>query len=140
MESNIKSVQGDLVNCLNAELIIKVSHICFAIISAIFLKQYNPMLLFGVLSIILSFVSYNEKENIPIYFLFVVGLLMYLIEFIININTVVNIDTEKNNGIIKNNFADTLKKTMWKIPFYGILGYYIKLLCDNINLIKKLNL
>lgn len=89
------------------------THIIATLILTSCLKKYNPVLLAILLTLILGYISYNEQSKLPIYVLFVFGIIIY----IINITTA-NICTEENNNI-------------WKIPFWGILTYYIFYIKDN---------
>lgn len=123
MEQNIKSMQDNLTNCFYDKSIqnafFVMSHMIFSVTSVFFLKKYDPILLSIILSIILSFISYTEKKIIPMPLLFLMGFTLYFMDiFIVDFNNFDNVDDK----------LKSIKKTIWKIPFYGILIYYIKLI------------
>lgn len=122
MEQNLKSVQDKITNCLgNKEAIQKtlymLSHICFATIIVMFLKKYQPIVLAIILAGMLGFISYTEQTTFPIYVLPSMGVAMYLFDFFI-----ISSYSEEN---INKTTLDVLKKTIWKIPYYGIIIYYV---------------
>jgi hypothetical protein len=86
------------------------SHFLVATILVLCLKNINPLLLTGILFALLGYISYYEIEElgIPKYLLLVCGFIIYIIEqYVIN-------------GSIKFNC-----NTLWKIPYWGIIMYYL---------------
>ena len=82
------------------------SHIIATLVLTSCLKKYNPVLLTILLALILSYISYTEQVNFPIYTLFIFGIVIYVID-----TFVANIGDENKN--------------IWKVPFWGILIYYV---------------
>jgi len=76
------------------------------------LKKYNPVLLTILLCLILGYVSYNEQSNFPIYTLLIFGIMIYVID-----------------AIVVNTGGENI--SIWKVPFWGVLVYYIFYIKDN---------
>lgn len=94
-----------------------LSHIAFASILVVCLKNINPVLLFVLLMIIMGYISYDEQKRIPYYTLFIIGGLIYSFDLFITGNP--------KNSLKKSSILHTLKTTVWKLPYYSILSYYI---------------
>ncbi len=94
-----------------------LSHIAFASVLVICLKNTNPILLAIILSMMLGYISYDEQRTMPIYTLFIAGLLIYAIDLFI-IGEPKN--SPKNISILRR-----FGSTIWKLPYYGIMSYYI---------------
>lgn len=101
----------DKIDKINKETIINttytLSHLIFSVILVICIKKYSKLLLTFLLSLILIFISYSEKDVIPSYVLILIGTLIYLIDkFIINKNDVNKIDDindiDVNNNVNNN--------------------------------------
>lgn len=95
--------------------IYKYSHFISSTICVICLKKFNPILLFVLLALQLWYICKYENESIrmPAYLLLICGIVFYFIEeFVVNSN--------KNIDELKFNFL-----TIWKIPYYCILLYYV---------------
>ena len=94
-----------------------LSHIVIASILTLCLKNNKPVLLFTILSLILGFVSYTEQNKMPIYLLILCGFVIYALDtYIIN----------KPPSNDKNKVKELLD-TIWKVPYWGILSYYVML-------------
>lgn len=109
-----------------------LSHIAFATILVICLKNINTSLLTVLLSIILGYISYHQQNSIPIYTLFFMGLVIYLFDlFVISNSNNSNNSTNSKKlfNFVKNtnntSIFHTLASTLWKLPYYGIISYYI---------------
>lgn len=113
MEINI-DCDKDLVNML-----LLLSHIVIAVIFIICLKTSRPVLLTLLLSLIVCFICYTVQESIVWYMLPSIGIVMFALELFIN-----NISPEQN----KKPFHIRLISSLWKMPYYSILSYYIILL------------
>jgi hypothetical protein len=125
MEFKIKDIEQNLTSCLNDSQAIQyvlyiLSHIVVATILVKYLKNFKPTVLFGLLCIILIYISFTEKNKIPFYILPTVGILMYLLDYFV-------ISSDELENLNKTNIKMILK-TMWKIPYYGIASYYLILL------------
>jgi hypothetical protein len=125
MEFKIKDIEQNLTSCLNDSQAIQyvlyiLSHIVVATILVKYLKNLKPTVLFGLLCIILIYISFTEKNKIPFYILPTVGVLMYLLDYFV-------ISSDELENLNKTNIKMILK-TMWKIPYYGIASYYLILL------------
>lgn len=89
-----------------------VSHIIATLLLTSCLKKYNPVLLAILLTLIMGYISYSEQATFPIYTLFLFGIVIYIIDtFVAN--------TGEEN------------KNIWRVPFWGILVYYIFYAKDN---------
>ena len=93
------------------------SHIIATLVLTLCLKKYNPVLLTMLLTLILAYISYTEQENFPIYTLLIFGIVIYVIDILVA-------NTGDGN------------KNIWKVPFWGILTYYVFYAKDNL-IIKK---
>lgn len=123
---NASDLNSDNVSLLSTNNITKkyvlnmiylLSHIAFASILVICLKNTNTPLLAVLLSLTLGYISYDEQHNMPIYTLFLVGSLLYFFDlFIIG---------KQSKDFEKTSILNTLKRTIWKLPYYGILSYYV---------------
>jgi len=105
------------------DMIYLLSHIIIATILVLCLKKINPILLFVLLTTMLGYISYEERDNMPIYLLVTFGLVMYFIDLLImrdKFQDQPNKSTTPMTSII-----NILYNTIWKIPYYGILIYYI---------------
>lgn len=99
------------------DMLYLLSHIVCATILVVCLKQNNPMLLATILFAILGYICNEEQTIIPIYTLPAVGFLMYCFDlFIIG---------EPKTTIKKSQGLTTLNTTLWKLPYYGIMSYYV---------------
>jgi len=90
-----------------------MSHIIIATILVVCLKRYNDKILTLLLLVMLVYLSYQEKNNIPIYTLFAIGTAYYLISMLVVRSP---FDNEPNKKYIDN---------LWQIPYWGIVSYYI---------------
>ncbi len=99
------------------DMLYLLSHIVFASILVVCLKNTNTTLLTIILSIILGYISYDEQHNIPVYTLFSVGCLMYFFDLFIM--------SKSSEEFGRVSLLRTLKTTIWKLPYYGILSYYV---------------
>lgn len=110
-----------LENCIDKEKIMEMSyvlsHIVTASILTLCLKNNKPILLFTILSLILGFVSYTEQNKMPIYLLILCGFVIYALDTYI-INKPPSNDKNKVKGLLD---------TIWKVPYWGILSYYVML-------------
>lgn len=125
-ESPLTLVSNNTLNTLTKQQIVQIlyllSHIVFATILVICLKNINPILLFLLLFGILSYISYEEQQFIPFYTLFIIGAVVYLIDLFITKQRAFS-----EISIYKHSVINTLKNTLWKLPYYGILSYYLLL-------------
>jgi hypothetical protein len=87
---------------------------------AIFLKRKQPLILFGLLSAILAYISFTEKERLPFYILPLYGTIMYIIDFCI-------ISSYLTENINKSTL-NVLERTIWKLPYFGIIMYYVSIM------------
>lgn len=97
------------------ENIYNYSHLVSSTVGVICLKNYNPILLFVLLLAQLGYITTMEAEimGLPKYLLFVCGFVLYIAsEYIMN---------DRKFEINYNTF--------WKIPYFGIICYYIFYLC-----------
>jgi hypothetical protein len=90
------------------------SHIIAALLITFCLKKYNSVLLTILLSLILAYMSYEAKDKFPIYTLIVFGVLVYVINMIV-------VDEYSENELL----STKIQKSLWKIPFWGIISYYV---------------
>ena len=104
------------------DLLYFLSHIVMASILVVCLKKTQPLILTIILSGILGFVSYTEQSILPIYTLPIYGTAIYLLDFII-------MTSYLPENINKTTF-DLFYQTMWKLPYFGIISYYIIMLTD----------
>lgn len=110
------TTNGEIKECM-FDMIYLLSHIIFASVFVICLKNINPILLTVILSTMLGYMSYDEQHVMPIYTLFVAGFILYVIDlFIVR---------KSENSSKKLSILHTIKSTIWKLPFYGILSYYV---------------
>ncbi len=108
MESNLlEKYIGD--KKVIAEKLYNYSHIIVTIILVLCLKNKNKKILALLLMCIFGFMNYTEIKEPLIYIC--IGLLFYFIELFLT-NT-----TSLNEKIID---------TIWKIPFWSIVLYYVK--------------
>lgn len=94
------------------DMLYLLSHIAFASILVVCLKNTNTTLLTIILSMMLGYISYEEQHNIPIHTLFSIGCLVYFFDLFIMSDRMTSI-------------LNVLKTTIWKLPYYGILSYYV---------------
>lgn len=105
------------------EMMYLLSHLAFASVLVVCLKNTGPVFLAIVLSAMLGYISYDEQNIMPIYTLPAIGTVMYLFDlFIVG---------EPKNVIKKTNIIFTFKTTLWKLPYYGIMSYYVILYATN---------
>jgi len=93
-----------------------LSHFIIATILVICLKKFNPILLLFLLTLMLIYLCYTEQKNIPIYMLPLFGLILYVVD-----STIMT----TNNDILP--IGQKIKNTLWKLPYYGVLMYYVML-------------
>lgn len=104
-----------------------VFHLVAASIFTIYMKEQNPLILTGLLMVILSYISYVSQNERPLYVLLLFGLGIYIIDIFIISKKDKTIIFEQNGNLKKDRFIDIIKKTIWKVPFFGILSHYIML-------------
>lgn len=108
-----------------------LSHIAFASILVVCLKKINPLLLAVLLFAMLGYISYDEQRTMPIYTLVAVGTAMYCVDlFIVG---------DPKESLKKKSTLRTLKDSIWKLPYYGIISYYVilyVLYCFNKDIIQ----
>jgi hypothetical protein len=99
-----------------------VLHIIVATIFIILLKNTRPITLTLLLTVILGYIIYSEKSNLPIYLLPSLGITIWLLDICITSNTRV----ADLQNMISN--EKVLENNVWKIPYWSIASYYIVLL------------
>lgn len=107
MSDNDINIFGDL----NMENIYNYSHLVSSTVGVICLKKYNPILLFILLFAQLGYITSMESKILGLHesTLFIYGFLLYIVsEYIMNDNE------------IKINY-----NALWKIPYFGIICYYL---------------
>lgn len=104
----IENSIGDRKIFMNFSFIL--SHIVISSLLVLCLKNSKPFILAMILASMLGFITYDEKNNIPIYLLFLSGFVIYMLEIYVA-------KTEKEP---KHSFYDKI----WKIPYFGIIVYY----------------
>ena len=105
------------------EMMYLLSHLAFASILVVCLKNISPVLLAVMLFIMLGYISYDEQYIMPIYTLSLVGTVIYFFDlFVVG---------EPKNTIKQSSIIFTLKTTLWKLPYYGIISYYVILHASN---------
>jgi Na+/serine symporter len=124
-QTNIDYVDK-LSNCIGDKKLLidtgyMISHIIIASIFVTCLKRKNPLLLLLLLSLILSYMSYESQNERPLFVLILFGSMIYIIDMFI-----MNQDYPNDNDIDSNN-KKTWINQLWKIPYYGILSHYIML-------------
>ena len=122
--TSILSLKDETKKCLS-DMIYLLTHIIFTIVLIICLKRTSPITLAIILSLILGYISYNERNIIPIYMLFICGSLIY----VLNLFAMDNYFFYDNN-LLSNNHKPKIKTfilNIWKIPYYGIISYYVML-------------
>lgn len=116
----MSDIMNDIMNESHFEYIYNYSHIASATLCVICLKKYNPILLFLLLFTQLGYLTVTLNETIQVnkIVLFICGFVLYLIsEYIMNTNKIE----------IKYN-------TLWKIPYFGIITYYILTFASNMSI------
>lgn len=122
MESEIQDIKTSIGKCLdNSEAIQNalyvLSHIVVATILVLCLKKFQPLLLAGLLIAMLTYIGVSERQKLSIYALPTIAIIMYSLDFFIMSN---NSPDNKN----KTNWQ-ILLNTLWKLPYYGIISYYL---------------
>jgi len=106
-------------NCIDKEKILElsytISHIAIASILVICLKNNKSLLLAILLFMMLGFVSYSEQNKMPIYLLISCGIIVYVLDTYVINNPLPN-DKNKMKSMID---------TIWKVPYWGLVSYYI---------------
>jgi len=106
------------------EMMYLLSHLAFASILIVFLKNINPLALAVILFMMLGYISYDEQQIMPMYTLPLIGTAIYIFDlFIVG---------EPKNTIRQSSVIFTLKTTLWKLPYYGIISYYVILYASNL--------
>lgn len=77
-------------------------------------KNYSPMLFF-IMTIIMCYVLYSTYNIIPTYVAPIIGLLIYMVDIILQYQ-----HYKKSSGITD----DIIVRNLWKIPFWAIIGQY----------------
>jgi hypothetical protein len=108
--ANMSDLIGD--KKMMIDLSYTLSHLIVATLLVICLKKFNSILLAVLLSLILSYICYIEQTNIPIYMLPTFAIILYILD-----STIMRSD--KDVGC---------SNTFWKLPYFGILVYYIRML------------
>ena len=108
-------------------MLILLSHIVIGTILVICLKTSRPIMLTLLLSLIVGFICYIIQESIPYYVIPAMGLAIYAIELTTN-------TMSQSQSISKPTYL-TIITTLWKIPFWSIICYYVILVSQSI--IKK---
>jgi len=90
------------------------SHFIIATIFVLCLRKYNQLLLLVLLTMLLTYVCYTEETIMPAYVLPLLGLLLYIID-----STVMTIQDDSIH------ISQKIKNSLWKLPYYGILMYYV---------------
>jgi len=82
-----------------------------------------------LLSSMLGFIIYTTETNIPYYTFLLIGLLIWITDTIINHNF-----SNKNDlqNIMPNINNTQIYDSLWKIPYYGIIGHYIFIILEKI--------
>jgi hypothetical protein len=93
------------------ENIYNYSHLISSTIGVFCLKKYNPILLLVLLLAQLGYITSVEAENMgfPRSLLFICGVVLYVI----------------SEYIMSENKLEINYQTLWKIPYFGIITYYI---------------
>lgn len=95
------------MDCLdNLDNIVPFVHIVVATIFVICLKR-NPYILALLLTGILGYTIYSEKNALPIYLLPALGCFTYILDSV----------------VINKNI--TIESAAWKIPYWSIISYYV---------------
>jgi hypothetical protein len=108
--ANMSDLIGD--KKMMIDLSYTLSHLIVETLLVICLKKFNSILLAVLLSLILSYICYIEQTNIPIYMLPTFAIILYILD-----STIMRSD--KDVGC---------SNTFWKLPYFGILVYYIRML------------
>lgn len=96
---------------LQLENIYNYSHLVSSTIGVLCLKKYNPILLFILLFAQLGYITSVEAEimGFPKSLLFICGFLLYI----------------SSEYIMNDSKLEVNYRTLWKIPYFGIVCYYI---------------
>jgi hypothetical protein len=100
--------------------ILTLSHIVIATIFVICLNK-NPSLLFILLGAIMGYISYSNMDAIKWYVFPSLGLLLYIADILIS--------KHQYDGVT---FLDIVFNTYWRMPYWGIMSYYIYLSYDKL--------
>lgn len=116
LESNALEKVKNNIACIEETkyftFIYGLSILIIVILLIIVLQSVNPILLFIILLIIMIYIMFSESERIPVYLIPTIGILIYLVDLLIKI---------QSTGITSNDWA------FWKFPFYSIISYYVLL-------------
>ena len=98
-------------NCFDEIIIVHVLTLILTVIITFCLKKQNTNFLFIILSLILSYLVY---ENVDKYYIMpIIGFIIWLVDIIFM------------QEYVKNKLYKKLINDSWKIPFWGILTYYL---------------
>jgi hypothetical protein len=117
----MENSQTDLIN-----MILVLSHLVVAIILIIVLKNTNPLLLALLLALMVAYICYQNRQIMPLYLLPAIGLLVYSLELLVS--------TKPNQPIYT-----TILGSIWRVPYWSILSYYIIILSQSLINNKKIN-
>lgn len=111
----------DINDCFDKKVILEslhmLSHLIVASLLVVMLKNTNPMLLTALLASMLIYISYDCNDKLPIYSLYTIGTIMYIVDFLATVSY--------NPETLKYTTANIIYKSIWKLPYFGILSYYI---------------
>jgi hypothetical protein len=96
----------------NKNMLFLVINFIIVFIFIFCLKKFNPILLALLLTILLGGIIGNSNTNL-MYFLPIAGLVLYIIKITVD-------QQEKYLSL-----TDKIKNTIWNVPFYGIMAFYI---------------
>jgi hypothetical protein len=120
MDSQPNILDCIINNSTVKDWILLTSHIIVALILVTVLKTMHPYLLATILTSILSYIIYTNKETVPIWLLPILGTFIFFVR--------VYIDGTKDYVVIDIN--QHIKK-IWEVPLWGIVSYYIMLIIKN---------
>lgn len=106
-------------------------HIIIATVFVLCLKQHNQIILTLLLTAMVAYLI-NDSDGIQLYTLPAIGVTIYLLDILISLPSPSNTNTYTNN-------QSNLLNTIWKIPYWSIVGYYFIVAIFLLN-VKILNL
>lgn len=128
--SDIKSECDNIIKkiCVMMSTDLDTIFVFVHIVVSLILVKYlmdNIVVLTLLLGFILGYISYDQKE-LPPYTFVLAGCIIYILEVLSTTTVTLNDLTQKNNKMPT--YIDTIKKNIWKFPYYGIISYYLFLL------------
>lgn len=116
VEKKLEDYVGDKKIFLESAYML--SHLIIASLLVVFLKKYKPIVLSGLLSSMVIYLTFTEKDNLPVYLLPLSGITIYIIDTFI-------MSRYYCESQMSQSLFQQIQDTIWRLPYWSIISYYV---------------